>query len=196
MVSNIPHYNKQIRFMLSTDDPTAVEWQNGDLVFVMDQDYMGIFDADNFVFKEISLAGGGGGGGGGGDIDPNFKVTTGTFTPASAAHYIYIPKDPDIVNLIFCACYIPASDWATYEFDANYDKYMAGSQHSMPHGFFASNASNTGMALLFLSANANGHSYTSQNNLYDSGSSWRVGTSDTHCIVGQTYHYIMIGGVS
>lgn len=62
MVTNLNNYGKQIRFMLSTDDPTEVEWENGDMVFLMDQDKLYVFDADNSTFKEISMGGGGGGG--------------------------------------------------------------------------------------------------------------------------------------
>lgn len=87
MVTNLTNYGKQIRFMLSTDDPAAVEWQNGDLVFLMDQNKLYVFDADNTNFKEISMGGGGGGGGGGGLA----LLTSGVYTAPSSVLNLNIP---------------------------------------------------------------------------------------------------------
>ena len=193
MVTLLTDYSTQRYILNSDDDIGDLEFHNGDQVLLMDQDVLIIYDEEANQWYPVPT---GGGGGGGGDTNPVFMITTGTFTPATSSHYIYIPKDPDMTNMIFCASYIPYADWSTYEFDAAYDHYIAGSQHNMPHGFFANNSSNAGIAMIFLSSNANGHSYNTQANLYDAGDTWRAGAGDGYCIVGQTYHYIMIGGKS
>ena len=63
MVTRETNYIGQLYFGLSTDDPTAVEWHNGDRILLMDQDIMMVYDEAAFDFHEIPISGGGGGGG-------------------------------------------------------------------------------------------------------------------------------------
>ena len=62
MVTRETSYIGQLYFGLSTDDPTGIEWHNGDRILLMDQDQMLVYDEDAGDFKPISMGGGGGGG--------------------------------------------------------------------------------------------------------------------------------------
>ena len=192
MVSNIPRYNKQIHFCLSTDDPNDLELHNGDLFFLMDVDKLMMYDEASVSFKEISLAGGGGGGGA--SIQAPYIVASGSVVPTSNTDHLQIDISASGMSAMLYQ-YIMIDDYENY---AQYTdiapvvlRQVSNSPNAIPEFNYGAKA-NSNVALKSDGTLASG---TNGNNAYFSGGIVHFGFywSGYTFKAGVTYNFIVVG---
>lgn len=144
-------------------------------------------------------------GGGGITMPPGLCVDCGTITPASNTKTLYIDINSSNVDfddgdaLIYFHIIMPNNKWATYEGDSTYDNKAAGYVSNKPASYYATNIAVSNLMEIFLSTNANYHSYKSGGSVArTSGLNQLTVTSYNGTgygfIGGETYSWILVAG--
>lgn len=193
MVSNIPRYDKQIHFCLSTDDPNDLELHNGDLFFLMDVDKLMMYDAASVSFKEISMSGGGGGGGGT-QIQAPYKVASGSVVPASDTDHLQIDISDSGMSAMLWQ-YIMIDDYHNYADYTDIAPVALRQVSNTPNAITEFNYGAKAVSNVALKTDGTLASGTNGNNAYFSGGIVHFGFywSGYTFKAGVTYNYIVVG---
>lgn len=117
----------------------------------------------------------------------------GEVTPASDAVYLNIPVT-GLTTIVGTFGTTKKTEWDAYNKNPDYDNCNTmWIGHRSKATWWACNAADQFYQGIFLSGNANGHSYKSSGVVYTNPTNVRIGYSGYKFKAGWTYHYIVFG---